>query len=93
MYLIDQIYIIAMLICIDQVMVGLLVVFFSAIAHARYLPFNNSKLNLFEFLSLFTSSMTFFLGVFTVEAGSRYISPYHVVPFNFGVLSCIKHTI
>ena len=55
-----------------QVMVGLIIIFLSTIAHARFLPFQDPKMNTFEFISLFSSSLTFFLGAFTVEAGNRY---------------------
>ena len=50
-----------------QVMLGLLLIFLSTIAHARFMPFENDLMNNYEFLSLFTSAMTFFIGVFTME--------------------------
>ena len=46
-----------------QVMMGLLVIFLATVAHARFLPFSTPRMNTFEFLSLFVSAMTFFLGV------------------------------
>ena len=52
-----------------QIMVGLLTIFLSTIAHARYMPFEDDSMNHFEFLSLCSSAMTFFFGVFTVDGG------------------------
>jgi hypothetical protein len=53
-----------------QVMVGLLVIFFSTILQARCMPFTFALMNQFEFFSLFTCAATFFLGIFTTEATS-----------------------
>ena len=50
-----------------QVMLGMLVIFFSAITHARFMPFDDALMNTYEFISLFVSAMTFFIGVFTME--------------------------
>jgi len=51
-------------------MSGLMVLFLATIAHATYSPFMDSIMNRFEFVSLFVSSVTFFCGVFTVDAGA-----------------------
>ena len=53
-----------------QVMLGMLLLFLSTIAQARKMPFASSFLNSFEFASLFSSSMTFFLGIFTMDSGA-----------------------
>ena len=52
-----------------QIMTGLLVLFVATILHARFLPFANMEMNKFEFVSLMVSSMTFYLGIFTIDAG------------------------
>ena len=54
-----------------QGMFGMVVMFVATVMHANYKPFHEDWLNSFEFLSLFASSATFFLGVFTVDAGEN----------------------
>ena len=50
-----------------QVMLGMLVIFISAVAHARFMPFDDNLMNTYEFISLSASAMTFFIGVFTMD--------------------------
>ena len=50
-----------------QVMLGMLIIFVSAVAHARFMPFDDDLMNNFEFISLAASAMTFFIGVFTMD--------------------------
>ena len=50
-----------------QVMLGLLVIFVCAVAHARFMPFDDALMNTYEFISLSASAMTFFIGVFTMD--------------------------
>ena len=54
----------------SQGMMGLLAVFLMTVAQARYMPYADVRLNRFEFFSLFCNAMTFFLGVFTMEAAA-----------------------
>jgi hypothetical protein len=49
---------------------GLMVLFVATILHARHLPFALWEMTVLEFVSLFVSSVTFFLGQFTVDAGN-----------------------
>ena len=51
-------------------MFGLSVVFVASVCHAYYQPFNRNWLNHFEMLSLATSAMTFFCGMFTLDSDS-----------------------
>ena len=46
-----------------------MLLFVATIFHARSLPFALWELTVLEFVSLFVSSFTFFLGQFTIEAG------------------------
>ena len=62
-----------------QVMLGLLLIFFSTVAHARFQPFDDDLMNNYEFMSLFVSSMTFFLGVFTMSGSDSPDSLGHAV--------------
>jgi len=50
-----------------QVMLGMLIIFVSAVAHARFMPFDDHLMNNYEFISLAASAMTFFIGVFTMD--------------------------
>ena len=50
-----------------QVMLGMLVIFVSAVGHARFMPFDDALMNTYEFISLSASAMTFFIGVFTMD--------------------------
>ena len=47
-----------------------MVLFVATILHARHLPFVLWEMTVLEFVSLFVSSVTFFLGQFTVDAGN-----------------------
>jgi len=47
----------------------MVVMFISCLAHVNYKPFCEDWLNRFEFLSLLSSSLTFLLGNFTLDAG------------------------
>ena len=53
-----------------QGMMGLLIIFCATIAHVNQKPFIDPRLNLFEWASLGSAAATFFLGVFTIDAGS-----------------------
>ena len=50
-----------------QVMLGMLVIFVSAVAHAQFMPFDHPLMNMYEFISLSASAATFFIGVFTMD--------------------------
>ena len=52
-------------------MMGLLSMFLMTIVHARYMPYADMRLNRFEFFSLLCTACMFFLGVFTMDAGSQ----------------------
>ena len=51
-------------------MIGLLILVISALGHARRLPYIASRLSHLELLSLLNSGLTYFLGQFTIDAGS-----------------------
>ena len=53
-----------------QVMLGMFLIFASTVAHARFMPFNSSLMNNYEFISLAASSLTFFIGVFTMDTNN-----------------------
>ena len=53
-----------------QCMLGMMIVFVSAVMHANYKPFCEGWLNRFEFVSVSASALAFFLGMFTLESGS-----------------------
>ena len=53
----------------SQGMCGLVVLFVSTLLHATLRPLADPMLNQFEYVSLFVSSLTFFLGVMTLDAG------------------------
>ena len=52
-----------------QVHLGLLVIIIATVAHAKYKPFVSPTMNNFELVSLSTSLLTFFFGIFTTDAG------------------------
>ena len=52
-----------------QVNLGILVLMVAAIAQAYLSPFDSKPMNVFESISLATSTLTFFFGVFTTDAG------------------------
>ena len=54
-----------------QVMLGLFLMVIAAVAHARFLPFEDDLMNNYEFISLFTSFMTFFIGIFTLHVTDK----------------------
>ena len=52
-----------------QCLFGMLVVFISTVAHAKFYPFNEAFFNHLEFISLSTTAATFFCGILTLEGG------------------------
>ena len=50
------------------------VMFFAAVLHAKFEPFEHHLLNKFEMMSLFVSTMTFFLGICTTDIEDSYNS-------------------
>ena len=75
-----------------QVMLGLLVMIIAAQLHVRYQPFQSQLMNRFEYFSLSVSLLTFFLGVFTMEAAnmtSTLSNPYHPDNPNITLISPI----
>jgi len=83
----------------SQIMLGLLVLFFSAICHARCMPFIHPHMNTLEFLSIFVSATTFFASIFTLEDGaseslvhslSVFVFVANFIFFIFAFFGCIS---
>ena len=55
----------------SQVMLGLLLIFVCTILHAKFQPFTSELMNVYEFISLTVSALTFFVGVFTMNDSSN----------------------
>jgi hypothetical protein len=63
---------------------GLLIYMYASIAHSRRLPYVNDVMNKLEYLSLFCTSSTFYLGGLTLanESGREYTSAASVLAFS-----------
>ena len=54
-----------------QVSLGMFVLMVASLLHDYHRPFTTDIMNTFEAVSLATSFLTFFLGIFTIDAGDN----------------------
>ena len=76
-----------------QVNMGLLVLMSATFAHLAYQPFTTDIMNMFELVSLSTSLLTFFFGIFTMDAaedGEFSIASVLAVLLNLGYLAVVR---